>query len=109
VKALVGLGILVTGAIAAFAVYTFGRTENGGDRKTLGADKPRIYTLRPGDIVRVPAARTRCVASVEGGFRNLYCTRTPRGRYAFVFYEDSVVVFGPGGPDKTTASYEWER
>ncbi len=59
-------------------------------------------------MIRVPAAATRCVASQEGGFPNLFCTRIPQGTYPFVFYRDSVVVWGPGGPDKETASYPWQ-
>lgn len=66
------------------------------------------YTLRQGDVIHVPAAATRCVASAEGGFPNLFCERSPQGRYEFVFYKDSVTVWGPGGPDKPTASYQWQ-
>ena len=102
-KALAALGIVVTGAVAAFAVYTFGwRESDGDDQMPLGsATRKYVYTIHPGDVIRVPAAATRCIASQEGGFPNLYCTRTPRGRYRFVFYKDSVLVWGPGGPEVT--------
>jgi hypothetical protein len=68
-----------------------------------------VYSLRQGDVVRVPAAATRCDASAEAGFSNLTCRRAPVGRYQFVFYRDSVVVWGPAGPDKEVARYHWER
>jgi hypothetical protein len=33
------------------------------------------------------------VGAVAGGSPNLFCTRTVRGRYQFVFYKDAVLVF----------------
>ena len=44
-------------------------------------------------MVRDPQTATRCEASGEGGFPNLFCTRMSRGRYQIVFYEDAVQVF----------------
>jgi hypothetical protein len=101
VRTLAALAVIVAGAVAAFAVYTFGWRE---DDET----PTRVFTLHRGDEIRVADAATHCVASEEGGFPNLYCTRTPRGTYQFVFYRDSVVVWGPGGPDKA-ASYRWDQ
>jgi hypothetical protein len=88
VKGLVALGILVAGAVAAFAVYTFGREDD--ETRTHGR---RIFTVRQGDVIRVPATATRCVASSEGGFPNLFCSRTRRGRYEVVFFEDEVQLY----------------
>jgi len=108
-KALAAFAILVAGAVAAFAVYSFGR-EDHGDLQTKGtaATGSRIITLRRGDVVRVPAAATECEASEEGGHPNLFCVRKPQGRYQVVFFKDSVDVWGPGSVDKGPASYPWE-
>jgi hypothetical protein len=58
-----------------------------------------IYTLRTGDVVRAPLAATRCEASAEAGSPNLFCTRTPAGRYQVIFYEDSVLIYRAGDTD----------
>jgi hypothetical protein len=101
-RALAALAVVVAGIVAIFAVHTFGWRDGGGE--TSG----HVFTLHQGEVIRVPSAATRCVASQEAGVPNLFCTRTPRGKYEFVFYSDSVVVWGPRGPDKETASYRWE-
>jgi hypothetical protein len=101
-RGVAALAVVVAGIVGVFAVYTFGWKNDGGES---GA---HVFTLREGDVIRVPAAATRCVAAQEAGFPNLFCTRTPRGKYQFVFYSDSVIVWGPGGPDDETASYRWE-
>lgn len=69
--------------------------------------KPRraIYTLRDGEAVRRLTAATRCEASHEGGFPNLYCTRIGGGRFAVAFYEDSVLVWRD--PDHAQ-SFRWK-
>lgn len=68
-----------------------------------------VYTLRQGDVVRAPAAATRCTASVEGGAKNLFCHRSPEGRYQVVFYADSILVWKNGNPDKPVFSARWQR
>lgn len=68
-----------------------------------------VYTLRQGDVVRAPGAATRCTASVEGGFKNLFCRRSPEGRYQVVFYKDSILVWKNGNPDKPVFSARWQR
>ncbi len=61
--------------------------------------------IRMGDVVEVPQAATRCVASAEGGHPNFFCERDPAGRYEVVFYKDSVLVWkGPEDAD----SYHWQ-
>src|SRR5687768_5772707 len=107
-KALAAFAIFVAGAVAAFAVYTFGWRNGGNDRETRTAPPGtgmRVYTLRQGDVVRVPEAATECRASQEGGHPNLFCSRLPRGRHQVIFYEDSVLVWplarGPDGPPFT--------
>jgi hypothetical protein len=62
-----------------------------------------FYRLRTGDVARAPLAATRCEASAEAGTPNLFCTRTPRGRYEVVFYEDDVLIFRVGDPDNPRA------
>ena len=111
-KALAALSIVVAGAVAAFAVYTFGWREGGDAGQTRTATTRaggRVYTLHQGDLVRVPEAATECQASQEGGHPNLFCTRIPRGRHQVIFYEDSVLVWPlAGGPDGPPFSYAWE-
>jgi hypothetical protein len=54
-------------------------------------------------VVRAPLAATRCEASAEGGTPNLFCTRSPGGRYQIVFYADDVLIFRVGDPDNPRA------
>jgi hypothetical protein len=58
-----------------------------------------------GDVVDVPQAATRCVASAEGGSPNFFCERNPAGRYEVVFYKDSVLIWK--GPEHAVA-YHWQ-
>jgi hypothetical protein len=110
-KALAALAIVVAGAVAAFAVYTFGwrdDDEDDGPETTLAASTtPRVYTLRRGDVVRVPGAATRCVASAEAGIPNLFCRRVPEGSHQIVLYADRIVVFKNGEPDDPAFSTRW--
>ena len=111
-RVLAALAIVVAGAVAAFAVYAFGWQEGGDTGETRGATTERgtrVYTLRQGDVVRIPQAATECEASQEGGHPNLFCTRIPRGRHQVIFYEDSVLVWPVArGPDGPPFAYEWE-
>jgi hypothetical protein len=68
-----------------------------------------VYTLAQNDVVRAPAAATRCTASVEGGAKNLFCQRSPGGRYQVVFYADSILVWKNGNPGKPAFSARWKR
>jgi hypothetical protein len=69
----------------------------------------RVYTLRQNDVVRAPSAATRCTAGVEGGVRNLFCGRSPSGRYHVVFYADSLQVWKNGNPGAPVFSAHWRR
>jgi hypothetical protein len=93
--ALLALAIVVAGGVASFAIYTFGWREGDARDNTVSvsASGHHIFTVRPGDILRVPTTATRCQASHEGGIPNLYCSRTRRGRYQVVFWKDSVQVY----------------
>jgi len=106
-KLVAALAIVVAGAVGAFGVYTFGWR----DDTTPAGQHPRVYVLRDGDVVLRPQAATRCIASQEGGFPNLFCARIGEGRHDVVFYEDSVLVSprAEGGnlpPDPF--SYRWK-
>jgi hypothetical protein len=68
-----------------------------------------VYTLRQNDVVRAPGAATRCTASIEGGAKNLFCQRSPQGRYQVAFYADSIIVWKNGNPDKPAFSARWQR
>jgi hypothetical protein len=107
-KAVAALAVVIAGAVGAFAVYTFGWRED----KASAPERPRVYVLRDGDIVLRPEAATRCMASQEGAFRNLFCARIGGGRHNVVFYEDSVLVWPysptPGGFPPDPFSYDWK-
>ena len=71
--------------------------------------RPRIQTLRDGDVAVRREAAARCEAAAEGGGPNLYCTRLGGGRFSFVFYDDTVLVYGPlGDPTEPDLSLDWE-
>jgi hypothetical protein len=90
-KALPALGIVVIGAVAAFGIYTFGWHDSNGGKKTQAGQH---YTLRSGDVVRLPATATECEASFEAGIPNLFCARVgARGRYQVVFWNDRVDIY----------------
>jgi len=122
-KALAALILFASGAVAAFAVYSAGwhnsatRTVTTTIAKrdpyvrtvTDAAGTHRVFTLRSGDVVRRPQAAVECGAYQEGGFANLHCFRIGGGRHTFVFYNDSVQVFGPGAEPLTpTDSFDWQ-
>src|SRR2546423_15235215 len=86
------IGVLVTlGVLAVLLVLVGGRDSRRHVSARPVPRGPIIYTLRRGDVVRDPLTATRCEASGEGGWPNLFCTRTSRGRYQFVFYKDAVL------------------
>lgn len=99
-KGLAALAIVAAAAVGGFAVYTFGWRDDDNARTTRTTSvttetgRHRVYTIRQGDVIRVPATATECEASHEGGFPNLFCTPTgPRGRYEVVFWSDEVQVY----------------
>jgi hypothetical protein len=70
-RSLAALAIVVGGAVAAFAVYTVGWRQSGSRRTTrtvsVATESRRVFTVREGDVVRVPAAATECEVSGEAG------------------------------------------
>lgn len=104
-KVVAALAIVVAGAVGAFAVYAFGWRE-----ATASAPKrPRVYVLRDGDVVLRWEAATRCMASQEGGFPNLFCARIGEGRHDVIFYSDSVLVWPHArGADGPPFAYRWK-
>jgi hypothetical protein len=93
-KGLAALGIPVCGAVAAFAIYTFGWHEDDGRQGTPSDAQVRhVYTLAQGDAVRVPAAAARCEVSAEGGIPNLFCVHTGRTRYQVVLWKDQADLY----------------
>jgi hypothetical protein len=112
-KALASLLIFAAGAaVAIAATYAYESTTEGEDGRTAtvqGSRGSQTYTLGDGDVVIRAEARTRCVASGEGGRPNLFCTRIPRGRHQVIFYSDSVLVWPlDRGPDGAPFTYEWQ-
>jgi len=104
----VAAGVVLSLAVVAVLVLV-GNRDSKGDGSARPAPRGRVsYTLRPGDVVRAPLAATQCEASAEGGFPNLFCTRSPEGRYEIVFYKDSVEVSRVGDPDTAPRSFRWE-
>ena len=56
-RALAALGVVIGGAVAAFAVYTFGWHNDDGSARASRDDVVRhAYTLKQGDVAHVPAA-----------------------------------------------------
>jgi hypothetical protein len=97
VKALAALVIVVAGAVATFAIYTFGWRD--GETSQIEPRGPRVYTLRQGDVVRMPAVATECEATQEAGFPRLFCTRTRRSRFQVVIFRDTVGIYDLEAPD----------
>jgi hypothetical protein len=114
------LATVVAVAVAGFAGYKIGRDGNAERRSrtdpsirtvTDASGAHRVITLRYGDIVRRPDAQTECLASAEGGFPNLFCTRMKGGRHEVIFYSDTVLVWPLDcrrcGPDGPVFDYLW--
>ena len=95
-KALAALAIVVVGAVGAFALYTFGADDEITVREAPAG--PRVFTLRQGDVVRMPSAATACRATAEAGFPRLFCTRTGASRYQVIINRDVVQVYDLNDP-----------
>src|SRR5437762_2887853 len=90
-KALAALAIVVAGAVAMFAVYTFSRDDMSSEHAATA--RPRVFTLHEGDVVRIPITKTRCEVSGEAGIPNLFCTHTRRTRYQVVIWSDQADLY----------------
>jgi hypothetical protein len=111
-----GIGVVLGVAVTLAVLAVSGRLAGGGDDKTNAPGRPAptrpaVYTLRTGDVIRDPLTATRCEASGEAGYPNLFCTRMSRGRYQVVFYEDSVELFDLLDPNEQPLepkySFKW--
>ena len=89
------------------AAFMLGRATSPDDASATLAAR-HVYTGRQGDVFRVPAAATRCVVSREGGFPDMFCSRIPSGRFTVSFFEDSVLVWRNGNPDRPAFSARWK-
>ena len=87
--------------------FLIGRATN--PISAAAGSQSHVYTLSQNDVVRAPGAATRCTASAEAGVQNLFCERSPDGRYSIVFYKDSIIVWKNGNPDKPAFSARWQR
>ena len=89
------LAIVVGGAVAAFAIFTFVWHDNGGGSRTIPtvARRHHVYTVSEGDVVRVPAAAARCEVSGEAGIPNFYCVHTGRTRYQVFLWSDRADLY----------------
>lgn len=89
--------VVVVGAVAAFAIYTFGWRDNGGGSGggtiPTVAGRHHIFTLSEGDVVRVPPAAARCEVSQEAGIPNFYCVHTGRTRYQVFLWSDRADLY----------------
>jgi hypothetical protein len=84
------LSILAVTAVAATA-FALGHAS--------ASTRGHVYTGRPGDTFRVPAAETRCSVSTEAGAGDVLCGHVANGRYSVVFFKDGLFVYRNGKPD----------
>jgi len=93
VKVLLGVAIVTAGAVAAFAVYTFGWSGSTVPTTTTTRAAQHTFTLREGDTVLVPATATRCEVTHEAGIPNWFCERTHQSRYEVVIWKDRADLY----------------
>lgn len=95
-KTPVAFAILVAAAVGIVAGYALGRHQTKSEHPTAAPATrvKHVYTLRQGDVIRVPATATRCEVSSEAGIANLFCDRVGSGgRYQVVFWNDGVDLY----------------
>ena len=100
----VAAGVVLSLATVTVLVLVGNRDSKGGGSARPAPRRSAFYTLRTGDVVRAPLAATRCEASGEAGFPDLFCSRIPRGRYTVTFFSDTIQVWRNGHPDKPAFS-----
>jgi hypothetical protein len=98
--------ILFGVTVAIVAAFLLGRATAGENASATPAR--HVYIGRLGDVLRVPAAATRCLVSAEGGFPDLFCSRIGGGRYTVSLFPDSILVWRNGNPDKPAFSARWK-
>lgn len=93
-RGLAALGMVIVGAVAAFAVYTLGwHDDDGGGRGASDDRAHHVYILTQGDVVRIPGAAARCEVSHEAGIPNLFCAHTGRTRYQAILWKDRADLY----------------
>jgi hypothetical protein len=104
----VAIGAVLTLAVVG-ALVLLGARDSKTERPARPAAQSRtIYTLRWGDVVRDPRTGTRCEATGEGGIPELYCRHRAKSRYAVVFWNDELQVYGPGSQVMLPShSFKW--
>jgi len=90
----ISLPMLCATAVVAFAVGSM--TGLPGAH----ASATRVYTLRAGDKIRVPAIEQVCTLSAEGGIPDLFCARQRNARHQVTIFRDSILVWKVGHPDQ---------
>jgi hypothetical protein len=88
--------------VAVAAAFLLGRATSPG--AISAATRDHVYTGRMGDVFRVPAAKTRCLVSQEGGAADVVCRHVPRARYTVVFFAKNLFVYRSGRPDNPVFS-----
>ena len=78
-------------ALTAAAAFAFGHAS--------ASNRRHVYTGRPGDTFRVPAAATRCTVATEVRAVELLCRHEPSPRYSVVYFSDGLYVYRNGKPD----------
>jgi len=95
--------VLIPALVAA--AFLAGRATSSGSA-FAGATR-HVWVGHHGDVLKVPAAATRCVVSGEGGSPDLFCSRIPQGRYTVTFFSDKIMVWRNGRPEKPAFSARW--
>jgi len=64
------------------------------------AEATRVYTLRIGDKVDVPAIGQVCSIATEGGATDLFCSRPRNAHHQVTIFRDNILVWKVGQPDR---------
>ena len=62
------------------------------------ASARRMYELRTGDRVSIPAIGQVCSVSTEGGAADLLCARPRNAHHQLTIFRDSILVWNVGNP-----------
>lgn len=84
------LSILAVTTVAA-AAFALGHA--------TASTRGHVYTGRPGDTFRVPAAGRQCTVSTEAGAVDVHCGHATNARHSVVFFKDGLFVYRNGRPD----------
>jgi len=84
------LAVAVFLCVGAFAAHAW-----AGD-----VSAARSYTLRVGDLVRIPAIGQACRVIAEGGAVDLSCSRPRGAQHEVSIFRDQILVWKVGNPDR---------